>query len=74
MLFLPRAQRYQWSYGPRPVKNYQNGLGPVKMTSTGHILVNKFPLKNVPNVFEICDEINKNRCLWFICNVSLFLC
>ena len=25
----------QWSYDPRPVKKSQNGLGPVKKTSTG---------------------------------------
>ena len=32
--------------------------------------VNKFPLKNVPNVFETNeDEINKNKCLWILCNV-----
>ena len=38
----------------------------------GHF-VNKFPLKNVPNVFEINDdEIDKNNCcLWILCNVFL---
>ena len=34
----------------------------------GDILVNKFPLKYVPNDFEINeDEINKNKhCLWIL--------
>ena len=40
----------------------------------GDILVNKFPLKNVPDVFEINeDEINKNKCcLWILCNFFSF--
>ena len=37
-------------------------------------LVNKFPLKSVPNVFEINeDEIKENKCcLWILCNVFSF--
>ena len=38
------------------------------------IIVNKFPLKNVPNAFEINeDEINKNKCcMWILCDVFSF--
>ena len=39
--------------------SYKNSTGP----AFGDILVNKFPLKNMPNVFEINeDEINKSKC------------
>ena len=38
------------------------------------ILINKFPLKNMPNVLEINeDEINTNKCcLWILGNVFSF--
>ena len=40
----------------------------------GGIFINKFPHKNIPDVFEINeDKINKNKCyLWILCYVFSF--